>query len=328
EEVQADARIHVRGSHETLGASVPRGTLQVASWGGPMKVTAGSGRRELAGWLADGRNPLTARVFVNRVWGHLFGEGIVRTVDNFGVQGEAPSHPELLDALALDFVEAGWSAKALVRRLVLSRAYGLAVAGDGRSAAADPENRLLWRAHRRRLEAEPIRDAILTVAGSLDRRMGGPVVAELPDRAITNESKGGIETEGHTRRSVYLPVIRNGLPGIFEVFDFADPDVATGKRDATTVPTQALYLLNSRFVIAQARRAADRLLTAEDGPARVRRLYRAALGRSPSEPESQAAQRFVAEFQADLGGKPGAEREAWAALVQAVFGCTEFRFVE
>lgn len=328
EDKAADLRIHIRGSHQTLGTTVPRGTLQVASWGESLKITSGSGRRELGEWLADARNPLTARVFVNRVWSHLFGEGIVRSVDNFGTQGEAPTHPELLDRLALDFIESGWSVKGLVRRLTLSRTYALAVAHDGRAASADPENRLLWRAYRRRLEAEPIRDAVLTVAGTLDRRIGGSVVRELPERAITNESQGGIETEGHTRRSVYLPVIRNGLPGIFEVFDFADPDVATGKRDVTTVPTQALYLLNSRFVIAQARKAADRLLAIEDQAARVRHLYRSALGRSPTEPETQSARRFVAEFQADLGGKPESEREAWAALVQAVFGCTEFRFVE
>jgi hypothetical protein len=324
----SDLRIHIRGSHETLGPSVPRGTLQVVSWGEPLTIGEGSGRRELADWLADRRNPLTARVYVNRIWKHLFGEGLVRTVDDFGVQGEPPSHPELLDALALEFMDKGWSTKQLVRKLVLSRTYGLAVLSDPVAEQADPENRLLWRANRRRLEAEPIRDAMLAIAGNLQRSMGGPVVSHLPERAITNESKGGIETDTNTRRSVYLPVIRNGLPGIFEVFDFADPDVAIGRRDTTTVATQALYLLNSRFVIAQARAAADQLLPLGDDVSRVRQLYRAALGRLPTEPEIKTAQAFVAEFKADLGDKPGSEREAWAALVQAIFGCTEFRFVE
>jgi cytochrome c553 len=328
EEKPTDLRIHIRGSHETLGPSVPRGTLQVVSWGEPLHITQGSGRRELAQWLVDPRNPLTARVYVNRIWKHLFGEGLVRSVDDFGIQGEPPSHPELLDTLALEFMENGWSTKHLIRKLVLSKTYGLASITEPAAEQADPENRLLWRANRRRLEAEPLRDAILALAGNLNRSMGGPVVSHLPERAITNESRGGIDTETNVRRSVYLPIIRNGLPGIFEVFDFADPDVAIGRRDTTTVATQALYLLNSRFVIAQARAAADRLLPLGDDHSRVRYLYRAALGRSPTDPEIKETLAFVSEFKADLGDKPGSEREAWAALVQAIVGCTEFRFVE
>jgi hypothetical protein len=190
EDKPADLRIHIRGSHETLGASVPRGSLQVASWGEPLAIREGSGRRELAEWLADARNPLTARVYVNRVWKHLFGEGLVRTVDDFGIQGEPPSHPEMLDRLASEFIASGWSTKNLIRSLVLSRVYGLSSAETPALKRADPENRLLGRAPRKRLQAEPIRDAMLSVAGTLHRAMGGPVVAHLPERAITNESKG------------------------------------------------------------------------------------------------------------------------------------------
>ncbi len=322
EAAPADLRIHVRGSHETLGASVPRGFLQVASWSERPAIPAGqSGRLQLAEWLADPRNPLTARVIVNRVWKHLFGEGIVRSVDDFGIQGTRPTHPELLDTLALDLMEGGWRLKPLIRRLVLSRAFGLAVGADGKAAAADPENKLLWRANRRRLEAEAIRDGILTVSGRLKRAMGGSAVSMLPERAITNESKGGIATERDERRAVYLPVIRNGLPGLFEVFDFADPDVATGRREATTVPTQALFLLNSPFAIEQARHAASRLLAMPGDEARVRHLYRLSLGRPPAGAEVSRALAFVREYGPD-------EREAWAALCQAMFGCTEFRFLE
>ncbi|MFQ3593884.1 MAG: DUF1549 domain-containing protein, partial [Gemmataceae bacterium] len=230
----ADLRIHIRGSHEMLGDLVPRGTLQVASWGEPLVIRQGSGRRELADWLADPRNPLTARVYVNRVWKHLFGEGLVRSVDDFGVQGEPPSHPELLDRLAGEFIASGWSTKSLIRTLVLSRAYALSSAASPALQRDDPDNRLLGRAHRKRLQAEPLRDAMLSVAGTLDRTMGGPVVAHLPERAIDNNSKGLLNTDASRTRSVYLPVIRNGLPGIFEVFDFADPDVAIGRRDTTT----------------------------------------------------------------------------------------------
>jgi len=328
EDKPGDLRIHIRGSHETLGELVPRGTLQVASWGEPFSIREGSGRRELAEWLADARNPLTARVYVNRVWKHLFGEGLVRSVDDFGVQGEPPSHPELLDRLASEFIASGWSTKSLLRSLVLSRAYGLSSAATPALKRADPENRLLGHAHRKRLQAEPIRDAILSVAGTLERTMGGPVVSHLPERAITNDSKGLLDTDAVRTRSVYLPVIRNGLPGIFEVFDFADPDVATGRRDTTTVATQALYLLNSRFVIAQARATADRLLAMQQPEQRIRWLYRAALGRDAREDEIRQALHFLADYQADLGDKPEAQREAWAAFVQVLWGCTEFRFLE
>jgi hypothetical protein len=321
EEGPSDINVHIRGSHETLGPSVPRGFLQVASWGDRAIIPTGSsGRLELANWLADRRNPLTARVIVNRVWKHLYGEGLVRSPDDFGSQGLRPTHPELLDTLAVQFMEDGWRIKPLVRRIVLSRSFGLAVAKDEKAALVDPENKLLWRAHRRRLEAEAIRDGILAVSGQLNRKMGGSSVAMLPERAVTNESKGGIVTERDTRRAVYLPVLRNSLPAIFEVFDFADPDVATGRREATTVPTQALFLLNSPFAIEQARQTANRLLAVK-GAARVKRLYLLALGRPPTDAEVARALAFVRDYQPD-------EREGWAALCQAMFGCTEFRFVE
>ncbi len=244
----------------------------------------------------------------------------MRTVDNFGAQGERPSHPELLDALAVEFMRGGWSIKALVRKIVTSRVYGLSVGRDGNAALADPENRLLWRAHRRLLQAEAIRDGILSAAGTLDRSPGGTPVPGLGERAIDNNSKGGLPTDRSVLRSVYLPVIRNDVPAIFEVFDFADPDVSTGRRDSTTVATQALYLLNSPFVLQASRAAAMRLLQdAKDDSSRVTLLYRRALGRAPAEEEVTRALAFV---------RHGDSREAWAQLCQAVFGCTEFRFVE
>jgi hypothetical protein len=319
EDRPADEAVAVRGNPHQLGPKVPRGFVTVASWRKPSIDPSQSGRRELADWLADDRNPLTARVFVNRAWMHLFGEGLVRSVDNFGAQGERPSHPELLDTLAVEFMAEGWSVKRLVRRVVLSRAYGLAVARDEGAEKADPDNRLLWRGNRRRLDAEAIRDGILAVAGSLDRTVAGTPVPGLGERAIDNASKGGVATDANLRRSVYLPVIRNDLPAIFEVFDFADPDVTTGKRDTTTVATQALYLLNSPFVIEQSRRAAARLLAeAKEDTERVELLYRLALGRPPTAEEAGRAVEFAR----------GGGREAWAAVCQAVFACTEFRFVE
>jgi hypothetical protein len=318
-----DLRINIRGNPHALGEAVPRGFLSVTTSGPrPALPKGASGRLELGRWIASPDNPLTARVIVNRVWARLFGEGLVRTVDNFGAPGERPTHPQLLDELACRFVEDDWSVKKLVRRLLLSRAYQLSTAHDATAARLDPENRLLWRAHRRRVEAEVLRDAMLAVAGRLDRHMGGSAVAGLGEQAINNSSKGGLDSEKNVRRSVYLPIVRNDLPALFEVFDFADPDVSTGKRDATTVPTQALYLMNSPFVQDQARAAAARLLaSASSDEARLGLLYRLALARAPRPGEVQSALAFVR-------AAPGPELEAWAGVCQALFGATEFRFVE
>lgn len=323
-----DCRVNVRGNPHALGASVPRGWLQVAATNPRRELAPGqSGRRELAEWIASPENPLTARVFVNRVWQHLFGEGLVRSVDNFGVQGERPTHPELLDELAARFMAEGWSVKALIREIVLSRTYQLGAIRDHTLVQADPENRWLGRANRRRVEAEVLRDSILFSAGSLDRALGGPSTTGLGERAVTNDSKGGAQVDGITRRSLYLPVIRNEVPQVLEVFDFADPDVSTGRRDATTVATQALFLLNSPFVLEQSRQFA-RLLLAAPAEDRLSLLYRRALSRTPNADESKKATEFVAQYRLTVKNKAEAELEAWAALCQAVFASTEFHFVE
>jgi len=332
----ADSPVHIRGNPHQLGPVIPRGVLQVASFG-PKSVFPNhqSGRLELANWLADRRNPLTARVYVNRIWSHLFGEGIVRTVDLFTLQGERPNHPELLDYLAIQFMNEGWSTKRLIRHIVLSRVYRLTADSTPGLSKLDPENRLLARANRRRLEAEVIRDAILQVAGQLDSTGGGPVVAHLPERAITNESTGGINSDANRRRSVYLPIIRNDLPPIFDVFDFADPDTSTGKRNATTVPTQALFLLNNPFILAQAKATATRLLAEKPSdPERLTFLYRLAYSRSPTSMEIASACDFLRDYQERLASLGSAQATkdprlaAWTALAQAIFCSTEFRFLE
>ena len=332
----ADAPIYIRGNPHQLGATVPRGFLQVATYGPKPVIPANqSGRHELANWLADRRNPLTARVYVNRVWSHLFGEGMVRSVDQFGIQGEPPTHPELLDHLAIQFMTEGWSTKQLIRSIVLSRTYRVSVDSPPALVKVDPENRLLARANRRRLEAEVIRDAMLQVAGRLDLNGGGPVVAHLPERAITNESTGGINSEADRHRSVYLPVIRNDLQPIFEVFDFADPDVSTGKRDATTVPTQALFLLNNNFVLTQAKATATRLLAEKPTDTeRLQQLYQLAYNRNPTTAEEAAARDFLTDYQQRLASVGSAQASkdpklaTWTALAQAIFCSTEFRFLE
>jgi hypothetical protein len=329
EERPEDVPVNLGGNPHSAGPRVPRGFLQVTSVETSPKMPADqSGRLQMAAWLASADNPLTARVFVNRVWMHLFGEGLVRSVDNFGVQGERPTHPELLDDLAVRFIEDGWSIKNLVRRIVLSRAYQMAVVDNPDASQIDPENKLLWRANLRRLDAEVLRDAILSVSGRLDRTLGGSAVAGLEEFATNNGGKGGIAVDGNTRRSIYLPVLRNDLPSVFEVFDFADPDVSTGRRNATTGPAQALYLMNSPFVSDQAREAARRLLVTAGDRDRADLLYRRAFGRTPTSDERQAVLRFLRERHGESSADATDELAAWAGVCQAVFGSTEFRFVK
>ncbi len=323
-----NVRINLRGNPHQLGAEVPRGMLSVTQPGPrPTVTSAQSGRLELAQWLTRDTHPLTGRVFVNRVWLHLMGQGIVRTPDDFGRQGEPPTHPELLDHLTRQFFADGWSLKRLIRHIVLSRTYRLSSMADATLLQADPENKLFGRAMRRRLDAEALRDAMLQVAGALDRKVGGSAVESLGESAIDNNSNGGIKTDNNYRRSVYLPIIRNDLPPFLEVFDFADPEVTTGQRDTTTVPTQALFLMNNPFVIDLAQRTAARLIqhSADEGQ-RIHELCRLTLNRAPTALEHDAIVRHLSAIRQSR--KDQAELAAWASVSQAVFGCTEFRFLE
>jgi hypothetical protein len=312
-----DCHICVRGNFHNRGERAPRGVLSVV----PVrlaKIGAGeSGRRQLAEWIVSADNPLTARVTVNRIWHHLFGAGLVRTVDSFGVMGEAPSHPELLDYLAGRLIDNGWSFKKTIRDIVLSHTYRLGSDPHEAGGKIDPENRLLARHNRRRLDAEALRDTLLFAGGRLDRTRGGPALA----RNLTTE-------RGHafadTRRSVYTAILRNNLLELFEVFDFADPNVSTGRRNISTVSTQALYLLNGPFVMDQAKAAATRLMNEEnlDDAGRLNRAYRTTLGRSPTPRERELALRYVQET-------PATERiTGWERVYQVLFACVDFRYVD
>ncbi len=227
-----------------------------------------SGRLQLGGWLTDvdqGAGRLAARVLANRIWHHLMGSGLVRTVDNFGRTGEAPSHPELLDHLASELIDSGWSVKSLVRQVVLSRTFTMSSRHDQAAHALDPENRLLWRAHRRRLDPESLRDAMLLAAGRLDLAPLDSSVSYLGDQATAvGENKVRRRTD-FPCRSVYLPVIRNDLPELFDVFDFADAHATTGMRPQTMVATQGLFLLNDDLVMDASAAAARRLLSQAQG---------------------------------------------------------------
>jgi hypothetical protein len=313
-----DLRINIRGNVHNLGDVVPRGVLQIATFGKPPQMPPdGSGRLELARWMVDPQNPLTARVMVNRVWHWLMGVGLVRTVDNFGTTGELPSHPELLDHLTAEFVREGWSVKRLIRTIVLSRTYRLS--STSAEQPADPENRLLSHMNRRRLDAESLRDAMLSAAGSLDLQMGGPTFP-------ANLSNDYSFKFSEPRRSIYVPVFRNSLPELFEVFDFANPSMVTGRRNVSTVAPQALYLMNHPFVRTQARLAAERLLgeAHDDEESRINRAYMITLGRPAHAEEITLTQNFLRSVGTETNE---ARSEAWTRFVHSLFSTIEFRYL-
>src|SRR5262249_41709074 len=270
-----------------LGPVVPRGFLSVLSVADAPKINPRqSGRLELARWLTSKHNPLTPRVMANRVWHYLFGAGLVRSVDNFGVTGDAPSHPELLDHLATRFIREGWSAKKLVRAVVLSRAYGLGGDAPKANVEADPADRRVGGRAAGRLSAEELRDAALSGAGALDRPR--PAGSPAQDFKVTELRNNGPEARklaeqarASRHRSVYLPLLRGIVPGSLEVFDPAEQGMVTGGRDATTVAPQALYLLNDPFVWRQSLALADGLLARKgsDDAGRIDAAYRLTLGR-------------------------------------------------
>ena len=311
-----DTSVHIRGNVHNLGERVPRGFLQAAGVAAAMPLPDNeSGRRELADWLVHCDNRLTARVMANRVWHWLFGAGLVRTTDNFGT-AEPPSHPELLDYLAIKFMDEGWSVKKLVRRIVLSHAYRLSTLADERSKAADPENRLLSRSPRRRLDAESLRDAMLLVSGQLEFTSSGKT---FPSSVAADY---GFKHAEHCR-SVFVPVFRNTLPEVFKVFDFADPSMVTGVRTQSTTPQQALFFMNDPFVADCSRRAAEELLAVPDlnDRARIEIAYRKAIGRLPSAAELDAGLRFVSQL-------PARPLEAWSQFWQVLFASLDFRYLD
>jgi hypothetical protein len=326
----SDTEIRIRGNARSFGPKVPRGVLAVATRGEPPRFPDGeSGRRELADWIANETNPLTARVAANRVWSWLMGAGLVRSVDNFGTTGERPSHPELLDHLARSFVAEGWSIKKLVRTIVLSRTYQLASIPAADASRLDPDNRLFTHANRRRLEAEEIRDAILATSDRLDLTVGGPNIANLPAMLAAAQGSEYGYNFTDTRRSVYTPAFRNRRLELFEVFDFADINASAGQRTVTTVAPQALFLMNHPFVIEQAKLAAERLLrrAVPDDRQRIEQAYRVTLGRLPTAKERALALEFVGPAEGgDINAT--ARLEVWTEFVQSLFACVDFRYVE
>ncbi len=328
-----NAKIAIRGDVDRLGDEVPRGFISVIDRGRskPNFTKETSGRLELANWIASPENPLTARVFVNRVWQHLYGRGFVTTPDNFGIQGDTPSNPELLDYLATQFIEQGWSPKKLIRSIMLSSSYQMSAQYNPSAYAKDPDNRLVWRMDRRRLEAEAFRDAILSVSGKLDGTRGGaiPVQNNAPRQILD----GSMQIPASLRRSVYLPTLRNNIDDLFMVFDFPDPHAPLGKRHITSAATQALYVMNSPFVIEQSKAWAQRLagIPSLDDTGRIKRAFVEAFAREPSNAELLRTTAFLNEFSDAATAKESdasARRNlAWQAFCQSLIASTEFRFI-
>jgi cytochrome c553 len=325
EEDPHNVKLHIRGSHQNLGAEVPRAFLRVLSKGDQAEpFRQGSGRLELAEAIASPTNPLTTRVMVNRVWKHHFGQGLVHSLDNFGKMGELPSHPELLDWLAVRFIESKWSIKELHRLITLSSAYRMSATTSARAMEADPRNSLLHHMPVRRLEAEAIRDTMLSISGMLQPALYGPSV--VPHISKYQDGRGKPKSgplDGEGRRSIYIQVRRNFIPPMFLAFDYPLPVSAIGARGVSTVPSQALLMLNNEFVAAAASAWARQTIRDENVPERrVQRLYAQAFGRPPEDWEQRDTLSFIA------AAKAQDEQRAWTDLCHVLLNSAEFLYVQ
>jgi len=333
--------ILVRGDIKQPGDVVSRGLVEVlCAKGEPLNISpqSGSGRLDLAFWIASKNNPLTARVMANRVWLKLMGSGLVATPDNFGVMGQKPTHPGLLDHLAVTFMENGWSVKKLIREIMLSRAYQTGSAYDAANYAVDPDNKLHWRMNQRRLDAEAIRDAMLAVGGVLNLYPvdGSPVARAGEGRRALLTLQREVTGKPYTYRSIYLPIVRDQIPEVLSVFDFPDASLVNGDRETTNVPSQSLFLMNNQ----QAQGAADAFaarVAKFDGNSseRLSYAYQLAFGREPNAQERQAISNFWTRFQPQVakstgGGKDAKQRADFAALsafCQSLIASAEFRYL-
>jgi hypothetical protein len=299
-EKPADQHVWIRGDQYNPGEVAPPHFLAILSKAEPERFDRGKERFELAEAIVSPSNPLTARVMVNRVWQQHFGYGLVRTPSNFGSQGDRPSHPELLDYLAGRFVQEGWSLKKLHREIMLTAAYGLSTENSERNYADDPDNRLLWRFNRRRLDAESLRDSLLFVSGKLDLKEGGPAVR--------------LDKENN-RRTVYAYISRRQLDPMLALFDFPNPNSTSEQRMETTVPLQKLFFMNSPFVMEQSKALASRAMASTDEE-RIAAIYRLVLQRNPTPEERKLAHEFI-----------GGNANAWPEFTQVLLSSNEFTYL-
>ena len=311
-------RVFRRGQHKNPGRSVAKRFPLVLAGADQPEIAVGGGRLELANWLVSESNPLTPRVIANRVWQWHFGKGLVRTPNNFGIRGEVPTHPMLLDWLAQRFIESGWCVKGLHRLIMDSATYRASSSISDEALAKDPENRLWTRFERRRLSIEELRDSYLQISGRLDPTVGGDIDTGSGRIVEFERNNRRIDPDDYTRRSVYLPLMRNKIPNLLGLFDFGDATTASGLRSVTNVAPQALYLMNSGFAQGVAERVADGL--SGPLPERIDQAYRRVLARPPSVDETDQAIGYLEAYSAQLDG--------WTSLCKMLLASNEFHYVE
>jgi len=324
---RVEQHVFIRGDYSSKGEPAPKVFPAIVAGLEQEPIrTNGSGRLELGEWMASDDNPLTARVIVNRVWHWHFGEGLVRTPNNFGKMGEEPTHPELLDYLASRFIEDGWSIKKLHKRILLSSTYRMSSAISESKALTDPENRLISRFNRRRLDVEELRDGLLAVDAALDLSMGGTMQEGFGTDGENSNDRLSINPDEQVRRTVYLPLRRANLPALLNLYDFGDATTSMGRRAETNVAPQALFLMNSQFVADRARGLAAELLDHDDSAARVRRAYLATLNRAPEAEEIDTGLTYVAALQQKF--KDADPLDAWQSFCRILMASNEFIYVD
>ncbi|MGY8733448.1 MAG: DUF1553 domain-containing protein, partial [Pirellulales bacterium] len=331
-----DLAIHIRGNYFSLGEATQRGFLEVVDQVSAVSIPAeASGRMQLAQWLTDAKHPLTSRVFVNRLWLWHFGNGLQRSPDNFGLLGQRPTNQPLLDWLAVEFIEQGWSIKQMHRLMLLSSTYQMSSTFDARANTKDPENRLWWRFNRRRLDAEEVRDALLAIGDNIDLQMYGQLLTSA-DRAYVTGTGSKRSTYDYNRRSVYLPILRSALYNVFIAFDFADPSVIQGQRQNTVVTPQALFMMNSKLVQDEASRLAQRVLQddIETNADRINALHEIVYGRVATAEDIDKCNQFLQRYRKlsvkdmDENVSVAADLVVWQGLCRVLLAANEFAYLD
>jgi len=322
EDKPVDQHLFVRGNPEAKGDLVPKRFPVVLAGDRQPAITSISGRKELADWMADPSNPLPVRVIVNRIWQGHFGQGIVRTPNNFGIAGERPSHPELLEWLAAEFLRRGGSMKQMHRLIMLSDAYQMSGEASPLHLRKDADNRFLTRFPMRRKTVEEIRDTLLLLDGSIDLTLGGALAEGTGTDNEFSDARKSMHPDNSKRRTVYLQLRRSNLATLFSLFDFGDATTSTEIREQTNVAPQALYMMNSKFVAERSKALAKKIVQSESvDDARMQRLWQTVLGRAPDSNEQAAARAYIAKF-------PGDASLAWASLCRTLIASNEFIYIQ
>jgi uncharacterized protein DUF1549/uncharacterized protein DUF1553/cytochrome c len=324
-----EQKVFIRGDYNNSGEDAPKGFPTILARYDTKPSFVGSGRLQFAEWLTQPGHPLTARVMVNRIWQWHFGEGLVRTPDNFGKMGERPTHPELLDYLATQFIKNGWSIKAMHRMIMLSNAYRMSSINPNVTEEADPDNHFLTRFNRRRLSIEEMRDGLLAIDGTLDLTMGGTLQTGRGTDGENNQGRLSLNPEKLKRRTVYLPLRRANLPTLLNLFDFGDATTTSGKRQLTNVATQALFWLNSEFLYECSQKVAKSMLDRKElsDSARIETAYALILNRRPDKDEIERASNYIAGFKQKFADE-NADQKAWQSLLRVLMSSNDFVYVD